>query len=68
MSWWASRAFHLPDIYRTAAWEAGVWKALHRHLKPSLIVGASAGALNGWLIAAQRTRPPGLGQTGHEWV
>ena len=35
-----------------AAWQAGVWKALHRHFEPSLIVGASAGALNGWLIAS----------------
>jgi predicted acylesterase/phospholipase RssA len=34
-----------------AAWEAGVWKALARHLQPSLIVGASAGAWNGWVIA-----------------
>src|SRR5690349_15216118 len=35
-----------------AAWEAGVWKALHGKFQPSLIVGASAGALNGWMIAA----------------
>src|SRR6059036_130018 len=38
-----------------AAWEAGVWKALHRRFEPSLIVGASAGALNGWLIAGGAT-------------
>ena len=38
-----------------AAWEAGVWKALYRHFEPSLIVGASAGALNGWMIAGGAT-------------
>jgi NTE family protein len=35
-----------------AAWEAGVWKSLHGRFTPSLVVGASAGALNGWLIAS----------------
>jgi NTE family protein len=34
-----------------AAWEAGAWKALSRHFTPNLIVGASAGAWNGWAIA-----------------
>jgi NTE family protein len=34
-----------------AAWEAGVWKSLSHRFKPDLIVGASAGALNGWAIA-----------------
>ena len=34
-----------------AAWEAGFWKVLSRHLKPDLVVGASAGAWNGWAIA-----------------
>jgi NTE family protein len=34
-----------------AAWEIGVWKALQPHFTPDLIVGASAGALNGWAIA-----------------
>lgn len=34
-----------------AAWEIGVWKALRPHFRPDLIVGASAGALNGWAIA-----------------
>ena len=38
-----------------AAWQAGVWKALHKNFQPSLIVGASAGALNGWLIAGGAT-------------
>jgi len=34
-----------------AAWEAGVWKVLSRRFTPDLIVGASAGAINGWAIA-----------------
>ena len=34
------------------AWEVGVWKALRRHFQPECIVGASAGAWNGWLIAS----------------
>jgi predicted acylesterase/phospholipase RssA len=34
-----------------AAWEAGVWKALHQRVDPSMVVGASAGAWNGWMIA-----------------
>jgi NTE family protein len=38
-----------------AAWEAGVWKALAPHIRPDLIVGASAGALNGWAIAGGAT-------------
>jgi NTE family protein len=35
-----------------AAWEVGVWKVLSRHLHPDCIVGASAGAWNGWMIAS----------------
>jgi len=34
-----------------AAWEVGVWKTLAAHIRPDLVVGASAGALNGWAIA-----------------
>jgi len=34
-----------------AAWEVGVWKALREWLQPDLVVGASAGAWNGWAIA-----------------
>jgi predicted acylesterase/phospholipase RssA len=34
-----------------AAWEVGVWKALRGRWQPDLIVGASAGAWNGWAIA-----------------
>ncbi|MBZ5729221.1 MAG: patatin-like phospholipase family protein [Acidobacteriia bacterium] len=33
------------------AWEVGVWKALSERFQPDLIVGASAGAWNGWSIA-----------------
>ncbi len=35
------------------AWQVGAWQALEPHFKPDLIVGASIGAINGWLIAAQ---------------
>ena len=42
-----------------AAYQAGVYKALWPHWKPDLVVGASAGALNGWLIAA-RIQPDDL--------
>src|SRR5262245_11387631 len=35
-----------------AAWEAGVWKALHGRVELSMVVGASAGAWNGWVIAS----------------
>lgn len=34
-----------------AAWEVGVWKSLRKYFAPDLIVGASAGAWNGWAIA-----------------
>jgi predicted acylesterase/phospholipase RssA len=34
-----------------AAWEVGVWKALHCRLRPDIVVGASAGAWNAWAIA-----------------
>jgi predicted acylesterase/phospholipase RssA len=34
-----------------AAWEAGVWRGLAGHVGIDLVVGASAGAWNGWLIA-----------------
>ncbi len=38
-----------------AAWEVGAWKVLARHFRPDLIVGASAGAWNGWAIAGGAT-------------
>jgi NTE family protein len=33
------------------AWEVGFWKVLRTRFQPDLIVGASAGAWNGWAIA-----------------
>jgi NTE family protein len=33
------------------AWQAGAYQAISRYLRPDLVVGASAGALNGWPIA-----------------
>ena len=35
-----------------AAWEIGAWKVLREHFTFDLIVGASAGAWNGWAIAS----------------
>lgn len=34
-----------------ASWEVGVWKSIAPHFAPDMVVGASAGALNGWVIA-----------------
>jgi len=34
-----------------AAWEVGAWKVLRERFQPDLVVGASAGAWNGWAIA-----------------
>jgi NTE family protein len=34
-----------------AAWEVGAWTVLRERFRPDLIVGASAGAWNGWAIA-----------------
>jgi predicted acylesterase/phospholipase RssA len=33
------------------SYQAGVWSVLAEHIKPDLVVGASVGSLNGWLIA-----------------
>jgi len=33
------------------AWQAGVWQALERQFRPDIVVGASVGSLNAWLIA-----------------
>ncbi len=33
------------------AYQVGVWKALSRWFEPDLVVGASIGSINGWLIA-----------------
>jgi NTE family protein len=35
------------------AWQAGAWSALAREFEPDLIVGASIGSLNGYLIACE---------------
>jgi predicted acylesterase/phospholipase RssA len=34
------------------AYQAGVWKALQPRMKPDIVIGTSAGALNGWAIAS----------------
>ena len=47
-----------------AAWEVGVWKALREGIEPDIVVGASAGAWNGWAIAGGAT-PEELAQ---EWL
>jgi NTE family protein len=33
------------------AYQAGAWNVLSQHFQPDLVVGTSAGALNGWAIA-----------------
>lgn len=38
-----------------AAWEVGVWNALRDRVEFDLVVGASAGAWNGWAIAGGAT-------------
>ena len=37
------------------AWQAGVWSVLVDHIVPDLIVGASVGSLNGYVIASGGT-------------
>jgi len=49
---WDQAALVLSAGGMFAAWQAGVWKTLEEWLRPSLVVGASAGALNGWAIAS----------------
>ncbi len=34
------------------AYQAGVWQALEPYFNPDMVVGASAGSLNGWAIAS----------------
>jgi NTE family protein len=34
------------------AYQAGVWSALHDAIRPDIVVGASIGSLNGWMVAA----------------
>lgn len=38
-----------------AAWEAGVWNVLHKTIRPGMIIGASAGAWNAWVLAGGAT-------------
>lgn len=38
-----------------AAWQAGVWKAVHTVVCPDMVLGASAGAWNAWAIAGGAT-------------
>jgi NTE family protein len=47
-----------------AAWEVGAWKVLRDCCKPDLVVGASAGALNGWAIAGDCT----CEELAQEWL
>jgi predicted acylesterase/phospholipase RssA len=37
------------------AWQAGAWSVLRDHIHPDLIVGASVGSLNGYVIASGGT-------------
>jgi NTE family protein len=50
--WHVSTALVLSAGGMFGAWEVGVWKALCNRFQPDCIVGASAGAWNGWLIAS----------------
>jgi len=34
------------------AWEVGVWRELEGAVTPGIVVGASIGALNGWMVAS----------------
>ncbi len=34
------------------AWEVGVWRELKASIQPDMVVGASIGALNGWMVAS----------------
>jgi NTE family protein len=46
-----------------AAWEAGVWNALHTALRPDMVLGASAGAWNAWAVAGGATAE----ELANEW-
>jgi NTE family protein len=50
--WHVSTALVLSAGGMFGAWEVGVWKALSRVFQPDCIVGASAGAWNGWVLAS----------------
>ncbi len=44
------------------AYQAGAWKTLARVFAPEMVVGSSAGALNGWMIAGGATAEEVIGQ------
>jgi predicted acylesterase/phospholipase RssA len=46
-----------------AAWEVGVWQVLRDRIQPDIVVGASAGAMNGWCIAGGAT----MDELAQEW-
>lgn len=48
----AKRALVLSGGGLFAAFQAGAWRAVAPHFRPDIVVGASAGALNAWLIAS----------------
>ncbi|MCW5982975.1 MAG: patatin-like phospholipase family protein [Bryobacteraceae bacterium] len=39
------------------AWQAGAWSALEEIVRPEIVVGASVGSLNAWLIACGAAAP-----------
>jgi NTE family protein len=46
-----------------AAWEAGVWNALHTAVQPDMVLGSSAGAWIAWAIAGGATAE----ELANEW-
>ncbi len=48
----AKRALVLGGGGMFAAFQAGAWRELSRRFQPEAVVGASAGALNAWMIAS----------------
>ncbi len=48
---WTPDALVLSAGGMFAAWQAGAWKSLSEWCRPRIVVGCSAGALNGWAIA-----------------
>ena len=48
---WGVKALVLSAGGMFGAWQAGAWLALESVFQPDLVVGASIGSLNGWMIA-----------------
>jgi NTE family protein len=46
------------------AWQVGVWQVLRERVQPDMIVGASAGSLNGWAVAGGAT----VEELTREWL